>query len=461
MSASETSVAVDPYTYDAAAIEEPPQTLRGRLRRIGPGMLLTAAIVGTGELIATTRLGAEVGFVMLWAILFSCVIKTVVQAVWGRYTIATGETGLQALNHLPGPRALNVNWVVWIWGLIILLSLTLIGAMYAGIAQVMVMFVPGVPVGAWVVILTLVTLAVLLKGSYQRVEFLAVWMVSLFTFMTVLAAAVLTSNPDYFTWTKMAEGLSFGLPEKGLVVAIAVFGITGVNAGELSAYPYWCVEKGYARFTGPREDSEAWRRRARGWIRVMHCDIVVAMLVYTLATVAFYMLGAGVLHTLGQVPKGNEMIAVLSSMYTETMGGFGLVMFYVGAIAVLYSTVFAATAANSRIFADMMRLMGRFRADDYPARLRYQRAFVVALTVIPCFVFFATGEPVQMVKVGGVVLGLMLPVLAFSVVYLRHRRLPPELAPGAATTVLLWLVAFLMLVTMTVFVLMQLGVIKS
>ncbi len=66
-----------------------------------------------------------------------------------------------------------------------------------------------------------------------------------------------------------------------------------------------------------------------------------------------------------------------------------------------------------------------------------------------------------MVKVGGVVLGLMLPVLAFSVVYLRHRKLLPELAPGGATTVLLWLVAFLMLVTMTAFVLMQLGVIKS
>ena len=64
------------------------------------------------------------------------------------------------------------------------------------------------------------------------------------------------------------------------------------DAGERSAYPYWCVEKGYARFAGPREDSDAWRRRARGWIRVMHCDIIVSMAVYTLATVAFYMLGA-------------------------------------------------------------------------------------------------------------------------------------------------------------------------
>lgn len=451
----------DPYTYSAAAIEEPPTTLWGMLRHIGPGMLLTASIVGTGELIATTRLGADVGYVMLWAIVFSCVVKTIVQAVWGRYTIATGETGLEALNHFPGPRHRGVNWIVWIWALIIVLSLSLIGAMYAGLAQVMALFVPAVPIDVWVVILTVITLAVLLRGTYQRIEFLAVWMVALFTLMTVFAAAVLTNNATYFSWTQMAQGLTFDLPEKGLTVAIAVFGITGVNSGELSAYPYWCVEKGYARFTGPRENSDAWRQRARGWIRVMHCDIVVSMMVYTLATLAFYMLGAGVLHTLGQVPKGNETITVLSKMYTETMGEFGLLLFYVGAVAVLYSTVFAATAANARIFADAMRLMGRFRGDDYAARLRYQRWFVVALTVIPCFVYFATGEPVQMIKIGGVVLGLMLPVLAFAVVYLRHRRLPLEVAPGTAATMLLWFVACLMLVTMVAFVLMQLGILKA
>ncbi|MFN0313773.1 MAG: Nramp family divalent metal transporter [Burkholderiales bacterium] len=454
-------MSADPYSFDPAAIEEPPRTLGGTLSRIGPGMLLTAAIVGTGELIATTRLGADVGYVMLWMILFSCFIKTVVQSVWGRYTVATGETGLAALNHFPGPRARGVNWVVWTWGIIILLSLPLIGAMYAGVAQVMVQFIPALPEGVWVVILTLVTLAVLLRGAYRHIEFLAVWMVAVFTLMTLCAAAVLTSQPEYFTWGQMAGGLKFDLPEKGIVVAIAVFGITGVNAGELSAYPYWCVEKGYARFVGPREENEAWRRRAKGWIRVMHFDIFVSMCVYTLATVAFYMLGAGVLHTLGQIPKGNETIAVLSKMYSETMGSFGLYLFYVGAIFVLYSTVFAATAANSRIFADMMRLMGRFKANDYGARLRYQRLFTIALAVIPCFIYFATGEPVQMIKTGGVVLGLMLPVLAFAVLYLRYKKLPEDVAPSQVTTWILWLAASVMLVTMVAFVLMQVGVIKN
>jgi Mn2+/Fe2+ NRAMP family transporter len=455
------ALARDPYSYHAADIEEPPATLAGILRRIGPGMLLTASIVGTGELIATTRLGADVGYVMLWAIIVSCVVKTIVQAVWGRYTIATGETGLTAMNHFPGPRAMRVNWVVWAWGLMIALALTISGAVYAGVAQVMVRLVPGVSIDAWVVLLSAITLALLLGGTYRRVELLSVWMVSVFSLLTVFAAAVLTSRPEYFTWGQALGGLQFGLPEKGIVIAVAVFGITGVNSGELFAYPYWCVEKGYARFTGPREDSEAWRRRARGWIRVMHCDIVVSMLVYTVATVAFYLLGAGVLHTAGKVPKGGETIQVLSSMYTETLGTFGLYLFYVGAVFVLYSTIFAATAANSRIFADMARLMGRFEAGDYAARLRYQRAFVALLALTPCLVYFAMGEPVEMVKAGGIVLACMLPVIGIVIVYLRHTRLPAEVAPTRWATLGLWSAAGLIAVVMTAYVLVQAGVIRG
>jgi hypothetical protein len=221
------------------------------------------------------------------------------------------------------------------------------------------------------------------------------------------------------------------------------------------------VEKGYARFTGPREDIEAWRERARGWIRVMHCDVLVSMLVYTIATVAFYLLGAGVLHTLGQVPKGSEMIGVLSMMYTETLGTFGLYVFYIGAVFVLYSTIFAATAANARIFADMVRLMGRFDARDYGARLRYQRIFVVLLTTLPCALYFIMVEPVQMVKAGGIVLAMMLPVIGMGVVYLRHKWLPADVAPTLLTTCALWLVAALMTVTMAAYVLMQLGLIMG
>ena len=74
----------DPYRLTPADVLEPPRSLPDILRRIGPGMILAAAIVGSGELIATTTLGAEEGYRLLWLILLSCLIKPIVQAERGR-----------------------------------------------------------------------------------------------------------------------------------------------------------------------------------------------------------------------------------------------------------------------------------------------------------------------------------------------------------------------------------------
>ncbi len=97
-----------------------------------------------------------------------------------------------------------------------------------------------------------------------------------------------------------------------MALAVSTFGITGVGASELFAYPYWCIEKGYARSAGPRSDDEGWGRRARGWLRVMQLDAWFSMVVFTVATVAFYLLGAAVLRPQGLVPRGAGMIETLS-----------------------------------------------------------------------------------------------------------------------------------------------------
>ena len=65
----------DPYAYDPAEVAEPPRGFWPILRKIGPGMILAASIVGSGELIATTTLGAEVGYVAMWVILLACFLK--------------------------------------------------------------------------------------------------------------------------------------------------------------------------------------------------------------------------------------------------------------------------------------------------------------------------------------------------------------------------------------------------
>ena len=446
----------DPYGLDPADIEDPPRTLGAILRRIGPGMILCASIVGSGELIATTALGAQVGYTALWVILLSCFVKPIVQAEMGRYTIATGETGLAAFDHVPGPRW-RVNWIVWAWAFMVSFTLFQVGAMYAGVSQVMHTLLPVVPINAWVVLLVALTLALLLGGGYARIERLATVKVGLFTMLTVLCAILLTRMPQYFSWRQVLEGLKLRLPPGGLTRAVGVFGITGVGATEFFMYPYWCVEKGYARFTGQRDSTPSWRDRALGWIRVMQVDIFASMLIYTLATVAFYLLGAGILHGMGLQPAADAMISVLSNMYTQTLGGWALWVFYVGAIATLYGTVFAATAAHSRLYADMFRLMGFFPAGDYAARVRWRRRFVWLLATVPALLYWIFREPVGMVFVGGLAQFLMIPVIAGATLYLRHRRLPREVTPSLITTIAVWCASLIIGALMGYYVIQQLA----
>ena len=447
--AAPSPVLKDPYEYDASQVEDPPQSLIAILRRIGPGLILAASIVGSGELIATTNFGAEVGYAAMWIILLSCVIKVAVQAEIGRYSIATGRTGLAGFNEVPGPR-LKVNWIVWLWAFMVIMTLFQIGAMFGGVAQVMHSVAPAIAEPVWVVILLALTLFLLLGGGYQRIERLATVKVGLFTMLTFLCALLMMRKPQYFTWDQISEGLKFRLPSKGLASAVTVFGITGVGAAELFMYPYWCVEKGYARFAGKRDDSPEWRSRALGWVRVMHIDILASMVIYTVATIAFYLLGAGVLHGEGQVPGENQMkmIAVLSNMYTKTLGPWAVYLFYLGAIATLYGTIFAATAANSRVYADMCRLLGLFQSGDYASRLRWRSRFVWLLTVPPAILVLAVRAPVSMVKVGGVAQALMLPVIAVGALFLRHRRLPEEIRPPAWHTAGLWIASFVIVCLM-------------
>ena len=57
---------------------EPPRGFFSSLKYLGPGLILSAAIVGSGELIATTALGAKAGFAVLWVSEELCKNKSLV-----------------------------------------------------------------------------------------------------------------------------------------------------------------------------------------------------------------------------------------------------------------------------------------------------------------------------------------------------------------------------------------------
>ncbi len=454
----------DPYALPADAIQEPPVSLWAALKKIGPGIILAGSIVGSGELLLTTSLGANYGFAFLWLIIFSCIIKVFVQTELGRYAISSGKPTLGAINELPGLR-LGAHWILWCWLTMMLLTIFQLGAMTGTVGQSLNLAFPGVsksvagslssvlpwvagsiyarPESPWAVLTCLTAMLLLWSGSYRRIELVTTVLVVGLTCITLTATCLLPATKYPIPWAEVAQGLTFMVPAAGITAAFGAFGITGVGASELFYYPYWCLEKGYARYVGRCEPTEAWARRARGWIRVMHLDAWVSMIVFTISTLAFYFMGATVLHPQKLDPKGAAMIETLSHMFKDTFGNWTIIVFLIGAGTVLFKTLYISSAGNARLLADFLSLSGAVKYTMPVQRANVIHKFSMLIPVIALVLFFAFRDPKQMVIVGGFAQGLMLPIISGVTVYFRYRRTDRRVTPCWRLDALLWTAAIL------------------
>lgn len=427
-----------------------PTTFTGRLSQLGPGLIISAAIVGSGELIVVPKLGATAGFALLWFLVLGCLLKVFVQIELARHAIAHQETTLVSLDTIPGPRW-KVSWVLWAWLLMYCGTVLQVGGIIGGITVICGMLGLDWPAWVWLVLTTGSGIALLVSGRYGPVERYSTAMVAVFTLSAIVAVGALQWTEFRVTSAQWQEGLWPTLPAS-FTIAFAAFGVTGVGASELIYYPYWCLEKGYGRSVGAPPPGGLgaatrgdWSARAHGWLRVMRLDAFVSLLIYTLATVAFYVLGAAVLHKTARDVTDTELIGRLADMYHRSLGDWSHALFLVGALAVLYSTFFVATASNARLLVDIGGLLRAPGVTDLDSSRR-RRAIQAACVFLPlasagAYVLFP--EPVTLVLIGAVGQGLMLPLLAGAAVYFRHRRLPPDLAPSHAWTSGLWVSALL------------------
>jgi Mn2+/Fe2+ NRAMP family transporter len=707
---------------DVSTPVAPPTNAWGILRRIGPGLIIAGSIVGSGELIATTKTGAEAGFWLLWLVLIGCIIKVFVQVELGRYAISSGESTMSAMNQLPGPRLKRRgNWVIWFWFIMFCASVAQLGGIVGGVGQALSISAPlttyardynriakqettltvnaaelrqslaieaaggdspaidpnsssfqatlrllknqyataeyhferlmdlpdepledleededesesnsekeafdrlaipeplslsdrrndvrtlmqyletaigylegyqdsfetessddievlpvdpnrpnlgggnrQTPTGDadrqwvedhlrtlqnqllnlealgelsaavralrsdfqstleqqngesseqsekkagelralvkeeekrlfkgydfdeqlgfssgldlttvyatysqetemtppnddkyWAAIVAIVTAVILANGRFGLIQSFSTAMVACFTGITIVNLVLLNQNPSWaVSFQDIVDGMRFRLPPgdadggSALSTALKTFGIIGVGASELVAYPYWCLEKGYARFTGPREDSESWLQRAQGWMRVMRVDAWGSMVIYTFATMAFYLLGASVLGRTGLSPESHNLVRYLAVMYEPVFGKTTEVLFLFGCFAVLYSTFFVANAGNARVFSDSLRVLGfiPISQKSYEFAVRFFCGFFPILCLV-IYIYFP--HPAYLVLLSGLMQAVMLPMLAATALFLRYRRIDPRLAPTRAWDIFLWISSLGMLV---------------
>ena len=520
----------------------PPTSYLGILSYLGPGLIIAASIVGSGELIATTLTGARGGLNLLWLIILGCVVKVFAQIEIGRFTVSTGIPTLSALNTVPGPKILGRgNWLVWYWFFMWFCSIGQLGGIVGSVGQVLAIVQPLTTQGAdyktignletqiklaavknrsansqdtdaiasetrnlekqleelkgaylakyaiakdpdsplpldpsnpsrgknketsselvssmsvtglprpmddryWAIPVACITAALLFYGGYSLVQSASTAMVAIFTLVTLATVIGLQAKPDWsISLSEWLQGLSFHLPEgdrlKALTTAMATVGIIGVGAAELTQYPYWCIEKGYAKHTGIDDGSPAWLERARGWLRVMHYDIWVSMLIYTTATIGFFVLGAGILHRSGIQPEESKLIQTLSAMYEPVLGSWAPPIYLFGAFMVLYSTFYVANASHARTFTDGLHVVNML-SDNRESQANMVKLLSALFPMLCLAVYWLLPNPAWLVLISGSAQAVMLPMLGFAALYFRYYKTRRDLLGSRWIELGLWI----------------------
>ena len=416
-------------------IKNPPSTFFEKLKFLGPGFILSASIVGSGELIATTVLGAEGGFITFWVILVSCLIKVAIQLEFGKNTIISGKPLMISFSSLPGPK----NWAVWSTFLLTLFKIVQVGGMLGGAAIALSMLLPQFSASMLAFLLGAVISLLIYRNYYSIVEKTSMLMVVGFTVFTLASVIAVSYSPFAFTLSDVASGLTFELPADLIFVAIGAFGITGVASDEIIAYTYWCLEKGYAKYAGENDGSQAWKVRANGWIKIMYLDAIVAMVIYTIVTATFYLLGASILYGNQAIPSGNQLIETLANIYTQTLGENARLAYITGAFFVLFSSVFATLAYWTRLFPDIFGELGWIKWEDLKTRNKWVAVLAWTLPILWAMAFAFVNLPSFMVLFGGVVGSVLLIVVVYAAVCFRFENNTLNLASGAFSTILFWL----------------------
>ena len=423
-------------------MQEAPKTFLERLKFIGPSVVVTGSVVGSGSIVMTPLLGAAAGFMLLWWLLLSMWSKPIIQAEIARYIVVSKKTFLEAFADMPGFKTTiqgkTTSWLVWFMFIGVIPSIAGMGGLAGAVAEAGNTMFPFLTVEIWVVISCLVTWMLLYFGSYKSLEKTLLVMVLFFSFMTMIIAIAMQSTDYQVSVAQISSGLSFSFPSDYLPLALAVFGFTGISYGEIMAYTYWCLEKGYAENSGNNVEE------TKHWIKTMQTDVWVTVFFITLGTLPFFFLGAGVLYNIPELQQALatssfwdiDVISSLQNMFSLVLGGWAKWLFIVLAFFVLFSTLLSGTAAFTRTISDYLISMGLVK-EQANTRKKLIKLIAFLIPFLSGLFYFVLPNPFTLLLIAGIWAAMGLPIVNIGALYLVN-KLEPELQPKITTKFILW-----------------------
>lgn len=194
-----------------------------RAGRFGPGLLVTAAFIGPGTITTASNAGANFGYALVWALLFSVFATVVLQEMAARQSLATRAGLAETMRTAFSSRVLGRLAVILVVAAIGLGNAAYEAGNITG-AAVAVAGVTGSGTGPWAVAIGLVAALLLGSGHYRLLERVLIVLVLLMSAVFLACAVVAAPGPEIL----VAALARPGLPEGSALTVIALIGTTVV-----------------------------------------------------------------------------------------------------------------------------------------------------------------------------------------------------------------------------------------
>lgn len=411
------------------------------LRRIlGPGVVLAAAGIGSGEFILWPYIAQQTGLALLWAALFGVIIMFFIATECVRYALVTGETIFTGFTRL---------WKPWSIGFVLLALVPNIWPGYATGTATTLSFILG---GGDIILMTVLALLaivlslVLAPVVYQVMEgAMTVMMAFMAVFIAFGVGAVAVIQPgawaDVFTGLDEIGAASQGIPFAVLAGAVAFAGAGGTGvlmAGNyvreknmgMGAY----IPRVVSPITGKEEagstighffpQDEKNLSRWRAWWRVCNWEQFLTFFLLTILGIVV-MSALAYATVFGQhVGEGFDFIRAEGDVLAAKFGGWFAYFFWGAGTVALFSTNLAVWDMIGRITADGIKATWLQRSSFWTE----SKVYAVTIVLLFCFsvIVLASGlqAPLVLLVITSVLSGATSFVYCILLVQLNRFNLP-------------------------------------
>jgi Mn2+/Fe2+ NRAMP family transporter len=376
----------------------PPST--SFLKLAGPGLVVAATGIGSGDVVSATVGGASYGVVLLWAVAVGAFFKFVLNEGIARWQLATGTTVLEGwAEHLPG--WVKVYFGVYLVFWTVAVSAALTNATGLGIANL----TNGVVSQPWgAVVHSLLGCLFVLLGGYAGFEKLMKTLVGVMAFSILVCAGLTFHDP-----AAAIRGLTIPtIPAGSGAQVLSIIGGIGGSITILS-YNYWMREE---RITGHR------------YLQYVRGDIGVAYLFTAMFGIGIMLIANQAFYVAGVRITDAQAVSKMAGMLGQILGPFGLYAYSAGFYAAVFASLLGVWQSVPYLYADFYGVVKKVSPEERQAVVRvtstpYRMALLfITLAPLP-FAFMRS--PLFIIVAYTIVGSMFVPFLAATLLYLNNR----------------------------------------